>query len=154
MRKVWLGAACALSLVVTLGSAVLTSAAPAAAKPDPGDGRYALDVYTGELTQQQFESLRSLGIEDIATSPGTAGRVKVETILSQQQINRLAGQGLPLKPKLIRGKPAAEVLRSQLAAGQNVFRSYSEPGGIRDELVAGGGRPSRAGQAGARSAAP
>jgi hypothetical protein len=132
MRRVWLAAACALSLVVALMSAI-----PATAQPDPGGGHSKLDVYVGDLTPDQFEVLRALGIdtENVSITPGPEGRMHVETILSQQQVNRLVSKGLPLAAKTIRGKPTAEVMRGQLAAGQTVFRSYSEPGGIRDEIA-------------------
>ena len=34
------------------------------------------------------------------------------------------------------GKDASQALREQAAAGWQAFRSYGEPGGIRDELTA------------------
>jgi hypothetical protein len=67
MRRMWLAAACALSLV-----AALTVALPAAAQPANGDGRAALDVYVGDLTVDQFEQLRGLGVDTEGARPATA----------------------------------------------------------------------------------
>ncbi len=67
-------------------------------------------------------------------------------------------KGVKLAVKKIDGKAASQALREQAAAGWTRYRSYSAPGGIRDELVADRGplpaagqarhhRPHRAGQA-------
>jgi hypothetical protein len=130
MRRKWLTVACALSLTVAL-----SAAEPATAVPDRGDARATLRVFVGDLTAKQLERLRALGVDDITTSAGAAGKVKVEVILSEQQVDRLRSQGLALNEKKIRGQDSAEALRIQAAAGQTVFRTYSEPGGIRDELI-------------------
>src|SRR5258705_9326520 len=126
MRRKWLAAACALSLFVALMSDV-----PATAAPSTGSSK--LDVYVGDLTPAQFEVLRSLGLdaEDLVSAPGKDGLIHVEPILSQLQVSRMKSKGIPLAAKTIRGKTSSDVMRSQLAAGQTVFRTYSEPGGIR-----------------------
>ena len=57
-------------------------------------------------------------------------------MLTERQAARLAAKGVKLEIKQIRGKPASQVLREQAAAGWSAYRSYSEPGGIRDEIAA------------------
>ena len=72
------------------------------------------------------------------TSPQEAdgSATKVETVLTERQAARLAAKGVKLEVKRIGGKAASQVLREQAAAGLDAFRSYSEPGGIRDEIAA------------------
>lgn len=111
---------------------------PASAKP-VGDGdraRNPLDVYVGELDQSQLEQFRKLGIdnEELRTAPLPGGKVKVEAVLSEVEASRLAGRGVPLSVKLIRGQKASDALRKQALAGNVVYRQYSGPGGLREEL--------------------
>jgi murein tripeptide amidase MpaA len=44
--------------------------------------------------------------------------------------------GLPLAEKSVDGTAVSKKLATQAASGYTVFRSYSEPGGIKDELIA------------------
>ena len=57
-------------------------------------------------------------------------------MLTERQAARLASKGVKLEVKRIGGKAASQVLREQAAAGWTAYRSYSEPGGIRDEIAA------------------
>jgi Zinc carboxypeptidase len=130
------------TIALLLGLGGLVPAAPALAAPVPAPrlpgGDSNLDVYTGEMTLAQLGTVRSLGIdqEDLTLKKAaTAGRVGVEVVLNGSQAARLARQGVPLAPKQVRGQDAGQRLRAQAAAGFQVFRSYSEAGGIRDELV-------------------
>ncbi|GAA1402606.1 M14 family metallopeptidase [Catellatospora coxensis] len=111
---------------------------PASAKP-VGDGdraRNPLDVYVGELDQSQLEQFRRLGIdnEELRTAQLPGGKVKVEAVLSEVEASRLAGRGVPLSVKMIRGQKASDALRKQALAGNVVYRPYSGPGGLREEL--------------------
>jgi hypothetical protein len=111
---------------------------PASAKP-VGNGERAsnpLDVYVGVIDQNQVEEFRSIGLdhEDVRTAPAEAGKVRVEAVLSEVEASRLAGRGLKLSVKMIRGEKASNALRRQALAGNTVYRSYSEPGGLREEL--------------------
>ncbi|SDY94572.1 Immune inhibitor A peptidase M6 [Micromonospora pattaloongensis] len=134
MRKTPLATACVLTLV---GALALTTPASARPPSDPG-GRDGLEVYVGTLNPQQLEQLRSTGVEpNHATShTDAAGNSTVETVLTKGQAARLASKGVPLSVKKVRGKAASTALREQAGAGWRAFRSYSEPGGIRDELTA------------------
>ncbi|GAB3957730.1 hypothetical protein GCM10027614_73770 [Micromonospora vulcania] len=57
-------------------------------------------------------------------------------MLTRRQAKRLTSAGVPLSVKKVRGKDASQALREQSAAGWSAFRSYSEPGGLRDEITA------------------
>ncbi|MCW2505566.1 MAG: hypothetical protein JWO79_3850 [Actinomycetia bacterium] len=112
--------------------------APQAKTPQATASTDSVEVYTGDLTPAQLGSLRALGLdqEDIATSKSTVrGRVRAEVPLTGAQASALRRGGLPLGVKKVRGKPASAAMAAQAAAGFTVFRSYSEPGGIKDELV-------------------
>jgi hypothetical protein len=112
-------------------------AGPAFAKdPDPSE-RDTVEVYEGTVTPKQLDELRQIGVdrEDIsAEADGSA--TKVETVLTERQAARLASKGVKLQLKRIGGKLSSQVLREQAAAGWTAYRSYSEPGGIRDEIAA------------------
>ncbi|MDR7274969.1 M14 family metallopeptidase [Catenuloplanes atrovinosus] len=115
-------AALVLALIGTAGAAVPARAA------GPADG--GLEVYTGAATPAQRDRLRAAGVEL------TGGAGPVEVVLSARQAARLAGQGLRLTPRTVRGERAADALRAQARFGWRAYRPYGEPGGIRDELTA------------------
>ncbi|WFE43953.1 M14 family metallopeptidase [Verrucosispora sp. WMMD1129] len=136
MRRTPLAIAGVFTLV---GALVLT--APASARPpsDPGgrDGRDGLEVYVGTVDPAQLHTLREAGVDiGHGATPDQAGKTEIETVLSRGQADRLARKGVDLEVKKVRGKDASQVLREQSAAGWRAFRSYSEPGGIRDEITA------------------
>ena len=129
--------ACGLVFALTTALVVTLTAGPAYAKqPDP-NGRDNFEVYVGTVTPKQLDELRSVGVDakDI-TKEADGSATKVETVLTERQAARLAAKGVKLSVKRIGGKAASEVLREQAAAGCDAYRSYSEPGGIRDEIDA------------------
>jgi hypothetical protein len=86
------------------------------------------------LTPAQLETLFASGIDrsEVITAPGAGGTVQIEIILSGPAAGALIAGGIPLAEKQIRRAAAGQ----RSASGNAVFRSYSEPGGIRDEYVA------------------
>ena len=122
---------------MALVSVSLLSATATAAPGDPGDH---LDVYTGTISVGQVEDLVALGIDRrelevsrVAGEQGAKSEVRVEAILSGAQAEELAAKGVQMRPKKIDGQTAAERATAQAAAGYEVFRTYSEDGGIQDE---------------------
>ncbi|WP_446219617.1 M14 family zinc carboxypeptidase [Micromonospora sp. IBHARD004] len=134
MRRTRLAIAGVFTLV---GAMALT--APASARPpsDPG-GRDSLEVYVGTVNAEQLDRLRAAGVDldEDHRSAGANGSTTIETVLTRREAARLTGQGVPLSVKKVHGKDASQALREQAAAGWQAFRSYSEPGGIRDEITA------------------
>ena len=53
---------------------------------------------------------------------GAKGTVHVETILSGEQAQELAGEGVTLTPKEIDGQTVTQRATAQAAAGSNVFQ--------------------------------
>lgn len=134
MRRTRLAIAGVFTLV---GALALTAPATAQPASEPGS-RDSLEVYVGTVDPEQLEKLRHAGVDlgHEHTETDRSGDIRVETVLSKRQAARLASQGVQLEVKKVRGKPASEALREQAATGWSAFRSYSEPGGIRDEITA------------------
>ena len=115
---------------------VLPAAPTASAKPKPEAGP---TVYVGELTPEQLKQLSDLGLDrsDISARQGaTKGTTSVEVVLQRRQAAKLNALGLKLDEKKVGGTTVSKRLNSKAASGYTVFRSYSEDGGIRDELIA------------------
>ena len=112
----------------------LSVAAPAAAK-DPGDG--ALDMYAATVDAATAASLTKQGY-DVANSKLNAdGTVTISLILSPKERAQLRKDGV--RANAVRddkGRTSRQRALAQAAAGFDVWRSYDEPGGIRDELYA------------------
>jgi zinc carboxypeptidase/immune inhibitor InhA-like protein len=114
---------------------VLVSASTAAAAPAP-----QLDVYSGDVPRAALTKIVALGIDrhEIDLSAARAGAkdvVHVETILSGEQAQELAKEGVQLTPKEIEGQTVSQRAAAQVAAGLNVFRKYAGPGGLKEEFV-------------------
>ena len=119
-----------------VASVALTAAPTASAKPKPEAGP---TVYVGELTPEQLKQLSDLGLDrsDISARQGaTKDTTSVEVVLQRRQAAKLNSLGLKLKEKEVGGTTVSKRLNNKAASGYTVFRSYSEDGGIRDELIA------------------
>lgn len=109
------------------------AAAPSSAAPAPPGADDHLTVYTGTVDAEGLAAIVDLGVDrhEIVTSPSDeAGKVQVEVILSGEQAADLNAEGADLAPK------SSGAQRRGLQAEQTVFRQYSGPGGIQEELVA------------------
>ncbi len=120
-----------VSLIVAL-ALLLFAASMALAKQ--GRGRDPLEVYTAMVTRRQLQELIRQGY-DVAAVRAAPGGVEADLVLSQSEFARLRGQGIQIDTKKNRdGKTATQLAAEQAASGFTVWRSYDEPGGIRDEL--------------------
>ncbi|MBB5872066.1 hypothetical protein F4553_005500 [Allocatelliglobosispora scoriae] len=120
----------AIALVVP--GQIPASAEPKATPANPASATAdRLSVYVGEVTSEQLAEFRKLGLdhEDVNSSRVVNGKVAVEAVLSGREAAKLASRGLKLTEKVVNTKRS-------LAAAEGVFRTYSAPGGIRDELSA------------------
>ena len=118
------------ALVATVLGGMPTASAKPKAEPGP-------TVYVGELTSAQLKQVTDIGLDrEELVSRGRAGdKMKVEVVLSRQQAAKLKAVGVELAEKEIAGTTVSKRLNEANANGFTVWRSYSEPGGIRDELV-------------------
>ena len=124
---------------ILVAAAALLAGATVAASADASSRAVAaadrVDVYTGELTAEQLQTLNEAGVDhaDVLVARGSRnGTAKVEVTITGLQARDLAEQGVTLRLKRIDGQSAA--LRSS-ALQTGVFRPYSGAGNIREELL-------------------
>jgi hypothetical protein len=119
------------SVLVVVGLALLFAAlAPSAG----AQGRQSLDMYTARMKASKATDLIRKGYDVAALRQGARG-TRVDLVLTRAQASRLRARGIRvvlLRTK--RGRTARQAAAAQAAGGFNVFRSWDEPGGIRDEL--------------------
>ena len=116
-------------------ASLLVATPTASAKPKPEAGP---TVFVGELTREQLKELTDLGLDrsDLQVRQGASeGTTAVEVVLTRRQAAKLTGFGLKLEEKRLGGDTVSKLLSNEAASGYTVFRSYSEDGGIRDELI-------------------
>ncbi|MCU7723987.1 M14 family zinc carboxypeptidase [Actinoplanes sp. KI2] len=114
---------------LVLATSIVVSPPPApAAPPAAGPG---LDVYQGTLDRAQWQRLSAGGVDlqEAGRGPAAGAKTTVELVLTRDQAARLVAAGVPL-----RVKPATKRMRAT-AQSPSVFRPYSGPGGIREELA-------------------
>ncbi len=123
--------------VLALAAGALVAGPPATAVPAQG-GDGGLEVYVGDLAPDQLQKLAELGLdhEDVSTRAAGNGKVSVEAVITDLQADKLRSDGVDLAVKKVKGRDASDEAARLALAGQTVYRSYSEAGGIRDELIA------------------
>jgi Zinc carboxypeptidase/Immune inhibitor A peptidase M6 len=98
-----------------------------------GQGRERLKMYTvrGAATEiaQATQGVELAGVER------TARGIRAEAVLTRDQVSKLRASGVRVKlTRNKKGQTVAQQFAAQAAGGFNVWRSWDEPGGIRDEL--------------------
>jgi Zinc carboxypeptidase len=124
-----------LAVFVLLGGLATGTASAGPAETQPaGDDR--LEAYTAVVQADQLPAIAEQGIDVSAQQPVADG-VELEMVLDQDQADRLRGRGVDLKLTRVQGGLTVQQFAAEQAAnGFNVWRSYDEPGGIRDQLYA------------------
>ena len=127
------------SLVVLLVATVISAGlglTTASAAPGPATDPGPLDAYTAVVEADQLPVIAQQGI-DVSGHRPVANGLELDMVLDQAQADRLRGRGVDLKLTRVKGgKTVREFAAEQAASGFNVWRSYDEPGGIRDQLYA------------------
>lgn len=117
-------------VAIAVGAALL---GPISANAAPADGD-ALDMYTVDVDAAQAAEINGAGY-DVAATETTADGVSMELILSAEEAKGLAKRGIDVELKKGKdGKSARQQAEAQAADGYQVWRSWDEAGGIRDEL--------------------
>jgi Zinc carboxypeptidase len=101
----------------------------------PAVAQEKLDVYSATVTAEKAGELSAQGV-DIAAHHSTAGGEQLDLVLTPTEAAALTGKGV--KPALKRvqgGLTVAQFAAREAAAGFNVWRSWDEPGGIRDDVT-------------------
>jgi hypothetical protein len=91
-------------------------------------------MYVARVSQTKASQLLHKGW-DISDIRNRGRSAVIDIVLTRAQRDRLAATGLKLRLKRTRGgKTVRQVAAAQAAGGYNVWRSWDERGGIRDEL--------------------
>src|ERR687897_2815569 len=97
--------------------------------------RHGLDMYTAKADAKSLAVIHSGGY-DVAESH-LGGGDRVDLVLTAREADRLRARGVPVSLKRNgRGQTVRQQADAMAAAGYQVYRSYDEAGGIRDELYA------------------
>jgi hypothetical protein len=117
------------ALVGLAAVAIALAIVPAAA----GQGREKLDMYT--LKGQADKIARATEGIELAGLRYTRYGIRADAVLTQGQRAKLVASGVKVRLKRnARGRTGRAQAAAQAAGGFNVWRSWDEPGGIRDEL--------------------
>ncbi|ADU47408.1 M14 family metallopeptidase [Intrasporangium calvum] len=122
------------TVVSAMVAALLVGLTPTASSSPPGGGD--LDAYTAVVTPNQLAELARQGHDVHEGRQTSATGIQVELILTAAQRDQLRKQGLD--PQLTRvkgGQTVKEFAAAEAAGGFTVWRSWDEPGGIKDQLV-------------------
>ena len=121
-----------VATVVSAGLGLTTASAAPGTGTDPGP----LDAYTALVEEGELPLIAGQGI-DVSGHRRVANGLELDMVLDQAQADRLRRRGVDLKLTRVKGgKTVREFAAEQAANGFNVWRSYDEAGGIRDQLYA------------------
>src|SRR5690349_10467517 len=126
-RRATRGVVAGLVIVATVAAVSSTGGAQPAPPPAASGGFH---VYRGEIDAAMLPSIVALGVDrqELGVSPAGDGKVNVEVILSEAQAGALNAKGAALTT-------TASTARRSAAATDGVFRPYSGPGGLQEELA-------------------
>jgi hypothetical protein len=100
-----------------------------------GQGSEGLEMYT--LKGRADKIAKGAEGVELAGQRQTARGLKADAVLTRSQVAKLRASGV--KVSLVRnkkGRTVTQQARAMAVGGFNVYRSWDEPGGIRDELSA------------------
>jgi hypothetical protein len=110
----------------------LSAVAPAVAKDHPSD---KLDMYAATVDAATAGRLLKAGYDIADQQIEADGTVRLSLVLSPQERALLRREGVTTTAiRDAKGQTSRQRAAAQAAAKYNVWRSYDEPGGIRDEL--------------------
>ena len=123
-----------ITVVVAGLCAALSSASGSPAAPERRD---PLDAYTATVSPAELSDLAAQGF-DVGEQQRAAGdQVQVDLVLDSKAASRLRASGVKLDLTRVKGgKTLRQFAAAQAVGGYTVWRSYDEPGGIRDQMYA------------------
>jgi hypothetical protein len=123
MRR-WLLLVCALFAALTFSGTALAKS------------KHGLELYTAAVDSATVDRLAREGY-DIASVRAGFAAVQVDLVLAPGERGKLAREGIKLRLKRDgQGRTQAQRAALQSEQGFEVYRSFDEPGGIRDEMYA------------------
>ncbi|MER6350127.1 M14 family zinc carboxypeptidase [Streptomyces sp. NPDC001595] len=116
-----------------IGGASIAPIAQAQNDATSGPDAEEVKVFRAEVTEQQIPLLLAAGQDahELGEQAPDKGTASVEVYLTDKQAAQLEKKGVDLKEHTLSAKAAARVA----AAGEGVYRPYSGPGNIKEEIV-------------------
>ena len=122
-------------LSVTLLAVALLFPGAAASAVEQDDGAAALDLYEAQVAPGDQVRLREQGYDIVAVDGADAGALRLELVLNRDQAAQLRAEGVEVEVVTdAQGRSTSRAATFEAQAGAQVWRSYSEPGGIEDEI--------------------
>ena len=119
-------------LTAALAAALTCALVPTAAAKQRAADR--LEVYTAVVKPDKAAQIEADGL-DVAGGERAGANVRLQLILTADQRARLASDGVKTTLTRVKGgKTVKQFAASQSQYGFNVWRSYDEPGGFRDQM--------------------
>jgi hypothetical protein len=110
-------------------AAIVLAIVPAAA----GKARQKLEMYTLEGTAAQIS--QAVGGVELAGVRQTATGIRADAVLTQRDVQKATAGGVKVALKRNKkGQTVTEQAAAMAVGGYNVYRSWDQTGGIRDEL--------------------
>src|SRR6185436_7228792 len=121
-------------LAAALAAVLSVVAVPAASAKQRSQDR--LNAYTVVTTAAQLAAFEAKGL-DVADSEVRGASVRANMILTKAQARDVRDAGAKAKLTRVKGgKTVKQFAAAQAVGGYTVWRSYDEPGGIRDQMYA------------------
>ncbi|MFI7635762.1 M14 family zinc carboxypeptidase [Nonomuraea sp. NPDC049400] len=124
----------AAAVILGLGTSIVATTAQASVDPLPAGDR--IELYQLDSPPGTAQTLREKGF-DVVQQQIDGGKEHIELTAAQTDLAALRKLGH--KPEPVRnphGQTQLEAAKAQAAGGYTVWKSYSEPGGIADQLKA------------------
>ncbi len=126
-----------VSVVVTALASVVPAGGDPGAAPGRSDAGGPLDAYTAVVSADQLARLVELGFDLHEQEQSVGDEVEVQLIVDKAQAADLRAQGFTLRLTRVKGgKTVRQFAAAQAAGGFQVWRSFDEAGGIRDQMYA------------------
>lgn len=123
-------------LAVAVAAALCAGSATASAAPPAGSDPDVLDAYTAVVQPDQLPVIAQQGV-DVSGQRQVAAGIELDMVLDKSQAAKLRGRGVGLELTRVKdGKTVKQFAAEEASNGFTVWRSYDEPGGIRDQLYA------------------
>jgi Zinc carboxypeptidase len=120
-------------LAAATAALALAGAQTADAKQRPQD---RLNAYTAVVDARGLSTIAAAGFDVAEGARQVAGGTEVDLIMTADQRAKLADAGVNAKLTRVQGGQTVQQFAARMAVnGFNVWRSWDEPGGLRDEMV-------------------
>lgn len=127
-----------LALILVVFAAATLAANPAGAAREPSRGPQGLEVYKAVVEAAVAADLQQRFDHDLlVVEERSDGRVEVAVVLNRVTFAKLRREGIDLQlARNDKGQTATQAADAKNRSGYEVYRTYSGPGGIQQEIQA------------------